>query len=942
MKKTSCLWLALFAIMFFACNHEKEIDRIDLAGEWQFAADPLDLGIEEKWFLTNLEETIILPGSMTTNGKGNDVGIETIWTGQIVDSSFYFNDKYARYREPDNFKVPFWLQPEKHYVGAAWYQKQIDIPDSWDGRYLELFLERCHWESRLWVNGTEVGIQNSLGTPHIYPISEFLRPGKNTITLCIDNRIKDINPGINAHSVSDHTQSNWNGIIGDMYIESRPLIFIRDVQVFTDLSGKSATVRVELANLTSQSADVSLKLSAQGATRPGNVEQSFTVDESGKTVEIDYPMGDDAALWDEFAPNLYILTVRLTDQQRRKTDKRQVRFGLREFVADGRHFTINGRSVFLRGTLECAIFPKTGYPPTDIDSWLRIIRICQAHGLNHMRFHSWCPPKAAFEAADKAGFYLQPEASTWPSIGDGEPIDQYIYDETARMMKQYGNHPSFVMMSSGNEPAGPRQGEFLTKYVAHWQQEDPRRVYVAAAGWPNLDVNDFHNDPNPRVQRWGEGLNSIINREAPRSDYDFNDYTARYPNQPVVSHEIGQWCVYPNFNEIVKYDGVLKARNFEIFQETLHEAGMGHLADSFLLASGKLQALCYKADIEAALRTKEFGGFQLLDLHDFPGQGTALIGILDAFWDEKGYISPEEFSRFCNTTVPLVRLPKHIYVNNESFTAPAEVAHFGMLPMKAITPSWRVFDSSGKEILTGELATIDITIGNGLELGDITFSLQQFTQPVALTLELTVGNYSNDWDFWVYPAQRNEIDGLEKIRMVQDPEAALKYLDQGETVLLHLKKGTLSPDKGGEIAVGFSSIFWNTAWTRGQAPHTLGILCNPEHPALAKFPTQYHSNWQWWDAMSNSGAIILNDFPPDMKPIVRIIDDWFSNRPLGLILEARVGEGKLILTGIDFSTNIDKRPEAQQLLYSLKTYMAGEKFSPDTELSPVLLRKLTL
>ncbi len=262
--------------------------------------------------------------------------------------------------------------------------------------------------------------------------------------------------------------------------------------------------------------------------------------------------------------------------------------------------------------------------------------------------------------------------------------------------------------------------------------------------------------------------------------------------------------------------------------------------------------------------------------------------------------------------------------------------------MKAITPSWRVFDSSGKEILTGELATIDITIGNGLELGDITFFLQQFTQPVALTLELTVGNYSNDWDFWVYPAQRNEIDGLEKIRMVQDPEAALKYLDQGETVLLHLKKGTLSPDKGGEIAVGFSSIFWNTAWTRGQAPHTLGILCNPEHPALAKFPTQYHSNWQWWDAMSNSGAIILNDFPPDMKPIVRIIDDWFSNRPLGLILEARVGEGKLILTGIDFSTNIDKRPEAQQLLYSLKTYMAGEKFSPDTELSPVLLRKLTL
>ena len=944
-KHLIILTIALVTGLLQACRTPRAEQKIDLSGEWQFAMDPLDEGLTGQWFLQPFAESVRLPGSMTTNGKGFDVDIHTRWTGQVVDSSFFTHEKYARYRDPVNFKVPFWLQPVKHYVGAAWYRKEIDLPASWDGQHAALYLERCHWETRLWVNGVEAGMRNSLATPHVYDVSEFVRPGKNTIVICVDNRIKDIDPGFNSHSISDHTQSNWNGIVGEMHLTARPVIHIANLHLFPETARERVKVQADIVNGTSSSAVIKLELTARGATKPRRLVKEISLEPGKNSVVIDYPMGSGFALWDEFSPNLYTMTARLSHDGPGRDDQRSSRFGMRDFKAEGRQLTINGRPIFLRGTLECAIFPKTGYPPTDVESWRRIYRICKAHGLNHMRFHSWCPPGAAFEAADMEGFYLQPEASTWPNqsttLGDGKPIDRYLYEETERIMEHYGNHPSFVMMASGNEPGGPHQGEFLTQYVTHWQREDPRRLYVAAAGWPNLEVNDFHNDPNPRIQRWGEGLNSIINREAPRSDYDHADYIVRYPQQPVVSHEIGQWCVYPNFKEIPKYDGVLKARNFEIFQETLQEAGMGHLADSFLLASGKLQALCYKADIEAALRTKDFGGFQLLDLHDFPGQGTALIGVLDAFWDEKGYISPKEFSRFCNTTVPLVRLPKHIYTNNEIFIAPAEIAHFGRSPMNAITPGWRVFDRHGQEVLAGELATVDINLGNGFALGNITFPLQQFTEPAALTLELTAGEYSNDWDFWVYPAQRKEIEGAGQIPVVQDAEAALKFLSEGETVLLHLKKGTLSPDMGGGIATGFSSIFWNTAWTRGQAPHTLGILCNPEHPALAEFPTQYHSNWQWWDAMSHSGAIILSTFPSEMKPIVRVIDDWFTNRPLGLILEARVGEGKLMLSGIDFSTNIENRQEAQQLLYSLKKYMAGEQFIPKTEISPEQLRRLT-
>lgn len=941
------LFIAVILLVYIflqGCQSSIPEQKIDLAGEWQFMIDPDDKGATEQWYLQALPEVVALPGSMAINHKGYDVDINTIWTGQVVDSSFFKYEKYARYRDPANFKVPFWLQPVKHYVGAAWYKREVCIPENWEGSYVELFLERCHWETRLWINGKEAGIRNSLGTPHIYDITDFIIPGKNVIAVCVDNRTKEIDPGINSHSISDHTQSNWNGMVGKLHIESRPKIHIRNIQVYPDTDQKKAVVRLAISGSAGESHKISIKLSAVGLGNPAPLKKNFTIDGGENIVRIEYPLGENAQLWDEFNPATYKLEVLLKEEETGKTDKRTTCFGLRDFKAEGRQLTINGHPVFLRGTLECAIFPKTGYPPTDKESWSRIIGICKAHGLNHIRFHSWCPPKAAFEAADKAGFYLQPEVSCWPNqsttLGDGKPFDQYIYEETARMIEQYGNHPSFVLMASGNEPGGRNYRSFLAEYISHWKSVDPRRLYVSAAGWPNIDENDFMSDPAPRIQAWGAGLNSIINREPPRSDYDWSEYISGIP-QPVVSHEIGQWCVYPNLKEIAKYDGVLKARNFEIFGETLAENGMAHLADSFLLASGKLQAICYKADIEAALRTKEFGGFQLLDLHDFPGQGTALVGVLDAFWDEKGYITPEQFRMFCNTTVPLARFPKHIYTNNEELKVPVEIAHFGRDPMNSIAPTWKVTGNSGTVWMEGELPATDIPIGNGTPIGEISFPLDRFNEAESLTLEVSVGKYKNCWDFWVYPVEKETIPGEQQIRVVQKfDNETISYLEEGGMVLLTLTKGSLSNEMGGNIASGFSSIFWNTAWTRGQAPHTLGIFCNPSHPALAGFPTQFHSNWQWWDAMHFGSAIDLSTIS-EVQAIVRVIDDWFTNRPLALLFEAKVGKGRILVSGIDFTTFIETRPEALQLLHSLKMYMTGRQFDPKVELSSETLVGLT-
>ena len=940
--KQKLIYIIVFVTMLAACQKPAIQQKIDLSGTWKFAMDPSDKGISERWFNQNLTDTLTLPGSLTSNGKGDNITLKTPWTGQIVDSSFYKKPEYAKFREPENIKIPFWLQPVKYYKGAAWYQKEVTIPDDWKGQFVGLFLERCHWESRLWIDSKEIGMQNSLGTPHKYDLTTILTPGKHRLTLCIDNRVKDFDPGVNSHSISDHTQSNWNGAIGQLYLEARPLIHIQNIQVYPDIQNKKITVKVKVQNPTGKETSVKLNLEVTGTSQ--NESDDFDLKEGENVLGMTLDMGAEVKLWNEFHPNIYSLKASLKDNTSGPTDVLTSTFGMREFKTSGKHVLINGQPTFLRGTLECAIFPKTGYPATGLTEWLRIFNVCRAHGLNHMRFHSWCPPKAAFDAADQTGFYLQVECSSWANqsttLGDGKPFDKYLYDESQRMVEEYGNHPSFCMMLYGNEPAGKNQVPFLTEFVTFWKSKDSRRIYTSGAGWPNLPVNDYLSDSEPRIQHWGAGLGSIINAKAPGTDYDWSEYNAKFV-QPMISHEIGQWCVYPDFKEIPKYDGVLKARNFELFRETLKDHGMAQLADSFLLASGKLQALCYKADIEAALRTKDFGGFQLLDLHDFPGQGTALVGVLNPFWDEKGYISPAEYNRFCNSTVPLARMKKLIFANNETFVASVEVAHYADAPIQVCTPEWKITDRAGTLVQSGKFAQTDIPLGNGFKLGNISVPLTSVKAPEKLTLEVAVNEQSNSWDFWVYPAKKETLAGEGNIRVVQklDVQTA-QFLKSGGAVLLNLKKGTLPKEMGGDVEIGFSGIFWNTAWTKGQAPHTLGILCNPNHPALADFPTEYYSNYQWWDAMSHSGAINLTSFPDELNPIVRVIDDWVTNRPLALVFEGKVGKGKILISGIDLTSDLDKRPEAQQLLFSLKKYMIGGEFVPKVELTAEQIKKL--
>lgn len=914
-----------------------EREKISLAGEWQFMIDTLDQGITGKWYNEPFADKVKLPGSMAENGKGYEVTVNTDWVGDIVDRSWFTDKKYEKYRQPGNIKIPFWLKSVKYYKGVAWYRKEFDLPENFEGKRIFLFLERCHWESTLFVNGEKVGTCNSLATPHEYDITSYVRKGANSAAVRIDNRVI-IPIGVNSHSISDHTQSNWNGITGDISIRAVSGVYIGDVKVFPDIEKMMAKVIVSIKNPGNEEfgGDLMVNAESYNSDRRRKVKSKIVTifsKSDEQQVVIDYAIRNPQS-WSEFNPALYRLSLTLTDENANTVDFRTVDFGMRDFRAKGTRFEVNGIPVFLRGTTECCIFPLTGYPPSDVESWEKVFQTCKDYGLNHVRFHSFCPPEAAFVAADRLGIYLHIECSSWAnqgtSIGDGKPVDRFIYEESDRILNEYGNHPSFCMLAYGNEPAGSNQYDFLGNLITYWKSKDNRHVYTSAAGWPVIAENDYHLTPSPRIQQWGQGLKSIINAEAPQSRFNFTDVISKY-NVPVVGHEIGQWCVYPDFKEIEKYTGVLKATNLEIFRESLAENHMGDQSGDFLMASGKLQVLCYKADIEAALRTPGYAGFEMLQLHDFPGQGTALVGILNPFFESKGYVTPEEFRMFCNSTVPLAKLKKMVYTNEESLTTGIGIAHFGPEPLKNTYVVSKLIDNEGRVLARDSTLNKEIKIGNTEQAAVFSAELKEVKNASKLTFEVSLKGtpFMNRWDIWVYPAEK-EINS-EKIFITDKlDKIAENVLKEGGAVLF-LPYGKIAQEKGAKIAIGFSSIFWNTAWTNNQPPHTLGILCDPKHPLFAFFPTEYHSNWQWWDPITHSQAMILDDFPPELRPLIQPVDTWFENRRLALAFEARSGNGKILVCSIDLK-KIDKyRLSSKQLKNSILTYMGSDSFNPQKE-----------
>lgn len=965
MKRYFTLLIILSSVLFAFAQK-----TIDLSGKWQFRMDPNNVGITEKWFSQSFDETITLPASMPQALKGYDISTDTKWVGSLYDSSYFYNPYMKKYRQPGkDMKLQFFLTPDKHYVGVAWYKKTIRIDSNENAPQYTLNLERPHITTDVWVNGEKVqDTHNSLSVPHKYNLKGYLKQGDNDIVIRVNNDPETVKVGQDSHSVTDQTQGCWNGIVGKIQLQQ--FSNVECVMVYPNIDKKTARVHLEMQGTQKvEKATVALKATAFNTTKTHVVESKPRLitlsDASATSMDITLDMGDGMLLWDEFNPQLYRLEVEVATKSHGTTHAETV-FGMRKIEIKDKMFYVNGREVILRGTVENCDFPNTGYPPTDLESWLKLFKTCKSYGLNHMRFHTYCPPDAAFLAADMTGFYIQPEGPSWPNhgvkLGRGEFIDKYLMEEGLAIINEYGNHPSFTFFAFGNEPAG-NWVKWSTDHVAQIKEKDNRHLYCGfsvGGGWAWQPGSEF------AVKAGARGLNEWAKR-APESVVNFEKNISMYngkdmPNTPItmpfVSHETGQWCAFPNFDEISKYTGVNKAKNFEIFRDLLRDNGMESMGKKFMLASGKLQALCYKAEIERTLRTPNYAGFQLLSLNDYSGQGTALVGVTDVFFDDKGYISAPEFREFCSPIVPLAKINKFTYKNTETFTADVEVSQFSDRELKNVTPHWEIREAPKKQgdlmtleakapIASGDLKTRDIPVGGNIELGTINYELQNIAEATKLTLAVTIPGTEaeNHWDFWVYPEKATThclqnkqpkagkrpgtwFDGDVFVTDSLD-EQAQKLLKKGRKVLI-CAAGKVTYGK--EVVQQFTPVFWNTSWFKMRPPHTTGIYVEDAHSIFDLFPTDYHSDMQWWELVNRAQVMQFTDFPKDFQPLVQSIDTWFVSRKIGMLFEANVGKGKLVMTTMDITRDLDNRIVARQMKESILNYMHSGNFQPKWEI----------
>jgi hypothetical protein len=892
--------MKFYLMLLIACSscYVVYAQQLSLNGTWQVALDSND----KKY-------AVSLPGTLDDAAIGDPVTV----------------------RPELNIATLAHLTRKVEFTGKAYYTRTFITPQSFSSKKIELELGRVIWKSHVWIDGKEVATtQESLVTPHSFDVTDYIIPGKKqTITICIDN--SNIYPGINvysksypkgseemAHSYTNHTQIKWNGVLGYINLVARPKVSISDIQVFTDLPNKQLRIAASINNRENKKVKLTSYVMDASGKRWSN--SSYTSSTTGDSLNYTIPLQKNFETWNEFIPKLYTL-ITIT-QSEYGSDTLKTKFGIRELKTKDGDLYLNDSRIFIRGNLECIIFPKTGYPPMQKSEWAKLFSTAKSYGLNTFRFHSWCPPAVAFEAADEAGFYIQVELPHWSlEVGKDTASFNFLRLEAEAILKNYGNHPSFCFFSMGNE----LEGDFnkLNQLVAALKSKDKRHLYSTTTFTFQKEITGA---PQPEddyyVTQW-------TNKGWVRGQKVFNDEATSFSKDysaslegirvPLISHEIGQYSVYPDLTEIEKYKGNLRPLNFIAVKNDLTKKELSQLASSFLQASGKFASILYKEEIERALKTKGFNGFHLLELQDFPGQGTALVGLLNAFWQSKGLVTPKEFHQYCSELTPLIRYPKATYTTDEIFVAQTQLANF----YKAINAEvvWKIYDEKKLVLASGAFGKKEYEVGNCLPVGELKFDLKPIRSAKKLTIELSLKGmpYQNEWNIWVYPSSLKEETG--NVVVTGSLNDALEALQKGRKVLL-----APSPDTLKGITGKFVPVFWSPVHFPDQ-PGTMGLLIKQKHKALKDFPTDFYSNWQWWDLTIKSKTLNAGTLP-DKAIIVRVGDNFVRNQSLTNLFEAKLGTGRLIFCSIDISSDLDKRPQAKQLRYSLLKYMNGRDFNP--------------
>ncbi len=845
------------------------------------------------------------------------------------------------------------------FVGKIKYKKEITIPAEWQHKNWRLILERTK-ATTVWMDKDSIGHSNLILSPQQYNLGK-LSAGKHTITIEVDNGETAVPKNIHgSHAWSDATQTNWNGIIGKIALEAHDGVLIEDAQFYPSAQANTIPVSLNIKSELSVNATIIIKGNTHNTTKRLIVPQQEITIQLQKGVakyDFNFSIGDDKALWSEFDPALYKIELQLITSA--GSDRVIANIGIRDFSTSGTQFSINNLKTVLRGKHDACVFPLTGYPPMDKVIWKQQFQLAKQFGINHYRFHSWTPPQAAFDAADEEGIYMQPELPYWGGMDkDSTALNNFLLQEGNHILKTYGNHPSFVMMALGNELGGDQK--FMRTFTDYFKTIDKRHLYAFGANnWlgtggqqagedflitcrvgGEVGTADYSTHTRSTFSFADAKYGGLLNAQYPSTLHDFSKAVER-SSVPVISHENGQFQVYPDYDEIKKYTGVLYPYNLEIFRKRLQENNLQDQAVNFHKATTAFAVACYKADIEMCLRTPGFGGYQILDLQDYPGQGSAYVGILNAFMEPKANIDAGVFAGFNAAVVPLAIMPKYCWYNTEAFTATIKLFNYSAASINEQMLDWKILDKNLNTVIAKGSMNVNSKQGSLAQIGVINESFNALTSATQLSLQLRFAGKTNQYDIWVYPNQQSKLTGIVQTNSLT---TAIQQLQKGKKVLfIPLHKDVEQQSVGGM----FTPDYWNYAmfkniseWLkRDVSPGTVSILTNPEHPLFKTFPTQMHSNWQWWTILKNARALILNKTAADYKPLIQVIDNIERNHKLGLVFEMQVGKGKLLVSMCDLE-RIRDTPEGNAFKNAIYNYMQSDDFAPATQFTPAALKAI--
>lgn len=851
--------------------------KIDLSGQWQVKLD----AEKQETMPQAYPETMMLPG--TTSAAGLGMPNPAKETGCLTDA----------YR----------------FEGAAWFMRTFTAGD-WTGEQTMLTLERTR-KTTVYLDGRPIGHQESLCTPHRY----FLPPvhaGEHTLVIRVDNTDY---PTRGGHLTSPDTQSNWNGITGEISLTVAHTL-LTDLTVRLDLRRGCLRVHGHI---------IGAPDGVAGIVLPGQMEHLLPYRRG--VLDGECPLKGNEAFWDEAHPEIHTISIDLDG------DVYETTFGLRDVRTVGRRLLINGRETFLRGKVDNLLYPKTGYTPTDVASWMTILGIAKEYGINHYRYHTACPPDAAFTAADLLGVYMAPELPFWGTVaeegeeGYDERERDFLFQEGFRILREYGHHPSFLWLSLGNELWGSK--DVLNRMMRAYREADDTKLYSSGANNYQFvpDVLDEENVfvgvrlGRERLIRGSYAMcdapQGIVQTTAPESvsnydasivpetlgqsgeagkvqiqygtgvkEVDAQSADALIPDVPVISHEVGQYVFYPDFSEISRYTGPLKPRNIEAMRENLERAGLYGEHEAFFRQTGHLAVDCYKREIETLLRSREVSGFQLLDLQDYTGQGTALVGVLNAMMENKGLISAEEWREFCAGTVVLGEFASFTGMMGEDIRFDVQISECDQEKQNTCIRC---------TLMDGERELYACDVAPGARHGrltdavSVTFPAECYREAMqeritGLTVVLTLADGTrNHYPIWLIPPVDIRItrEGIEKDgRMVAFVSAEEKA--DGAAIVV--------PSAEGQLPAEYCTDFWCYPMFRSISESmgkpvpvgTMGLSIDTASPLLKRFAQEDYTTPAWYAILQTAHVQRL---PADIRPAVQMIDNTERCARLGILYQ---------------------------------------------------------